>query len=307
MSINDKNSILNEGGFIASSKVIRRMLNPAAADVLATLIYKHKYWKSKGKLHTIGGLKYFFISQKDIENETSHGKSVVSSRVALLKEAGLIKTDFKGQGKPNLYHVDFDAIARYVAEHDKKHKDLKNSKENLKDEREKGLEVTESIMIGENQTSRSVKTKHLETLKSSATNNKSTNNKNTNNKNINSITNHMNVANYEEEFNPNEDSLVKLIELARASNDFERDKKELIEIYFCLRDMVPQFSKFEYSDTDLEMIDELLDYKIYPHVIAGKIIANAKRIVSGDMQSRFGNLFVGLDEINIGIEDKYHK
>jgi hypothetical protein len=289
-----KKGINKESAYIASSKVIIFKLGINEAAILATLIYKKNYWQEQKGLTKFKGHDCFFISQLDIELENCLKKGVISSAINTLINNDLIKVFRQGLGKPNCYYVNESVILAYEKKHYMEYKEWQAKKI-----ANKKKAVPMSTKKVEMNASRSTNSEDLEVLKEHATNNKNTNNKNTK-----QLTNHINVAVKSKVFNPDEVALADLIENDFFSDETEREKN-VIATYNFLIEMVPQFHGFTHSTYDLAMVEELFDYKIYPYNIAGKLIANAKRIVEGTLESRFGNLFVGLDEMNQRMEAKY--
>lgn len=289
-----------EHEFLASSKVVRYKLGHKAADILCVLRYKFEYWKSEGKLVVKNGVPCFFISYSDIREETTFGESIIYKNIAILKKAGLIKTFRQGLGKPNLYNLDVGVIKKYITKYSKEYDGWR------KMIRAESNKTTVNSMSSQKSTSTNHKLKVLDSSENEATNNKSTNNRNTKNKNENKNTNHINVAEYSEYSDCYYSIELEELLFAGMISDEDELEKSVESIYYYLRDFVPQFSGFKPSNKDLSLIYELLDFKMYPYRIAEKIISNAKRIMVDKMQSRFGNLFVGLTEINKEIEEKYH-
>ena len=111
-----------EYDFIASAKVIRYKINPKAADILATLIYKYRHWKKKGKLANYYGKIGFYISIDDIIEETTFGKSTIQKNIKLLEKEGLLESKQQGLTKPNVYYLDEDKITKYIVDHEEEYK-----------------------------------------------------------------------------------------------------------------------------------------------------------------------------------------
>jgi len=286
--------------FIASSKVVRYMINPQAADILAVLIYKYDYWQSKNEIVKYRGLPSFYIPYTDIEEETNYSKNIILKNLKLLEKEGLIKRLRQGLNKPNRYHLDKSKIMNYIKKHEK---DYENGR--LKIRNKGSVSVSEGFVtagIMQNKTSGNSVMMVQEPLKSATTNNKNTNNRNTK-KN----TNHVNVGEVEEYDGILFEKTEKLTELIESIDETDVSKKKLgIEkIYKFLIELVPKFEFFISSSQDLEMIGELLEYELEPYKIADKISYNAQRIINGDLEERFGNFFVGLYEMNKRTEEKY--
>ncbi|WP_353779680.1 hypothetical protein [Winogradskyella sp. 3972H.M.0a.05] len=285
----------DENEFIASNKIVRYALGTKAADILATLIYKHNYWKSKGKLTHKNGKEGFFISHDDIREETMFSKDIIMKNIKILEDAGLLFAKRQGLTKPNFYALDFKNINQFLRVNSKKYK---NYKANIRSK----PGVAHSALNLENPTSKNgIFPSHVGE-KSETTNNKKTNNKKTNS------TIHMNVAEYEEESfidDGVEESMIDLIDSLKDSCDPQEDEKLVLSLYELLKSIVPAFAKFRPSDKDLEMIREIKSFKIYSYNISSKILRNAKRINNGVKDPKFYSLFVGLRDYNDNVESQY--
>jgi len=287
-----KNEIKHE--FIASSKVIRYKLNPKAADVLAVLIYKHEYWKNEGKLINYNGRMGFHISIDDITEETCFGKDVIQNRIKLLKKEGLVVCKRQGLTKPNIYLVDEAKINKYIEDHEEEYE-----KWRLKIRDKKVVVLPMDTLKGGNQPSRSGKVGIQEVVKPITTKNKNTNNKN--NKNH---TNRINAERVIDMFDcVNE--LEEKIDTLRDCHD-ETDKCDCVkDIHKFLCNIVPQFKGFTMSEKDNALIAQIAYDGVPSWKIADKIVSNAKAIVEGNKESRFGNLLVGISKMNEEYELKY--
>lgn len=288
-----------EFDFIASTKVIRHALGPQAADILAILIYKYQYWESQGKLKPHKGLNCFYISIIDIREETCFGKSVINKNIKLLEKEGLIQSFRQGLTRPNLYYVNKAKIIKFIKDKEKKYDNwrkeirCKNSTKSPK-----------TTLNAHSDTSSRIEMVVQDNLLISTTNNKNTNNKNTD-KNTN-------CANAEvdyELFYKKEDDLVDLLDSFKNSFDDEDDeclqKKNIESLFIALKNLIPAFNNYRMSNKDSEFLRGILDYPINSYTIISKIIYNATSILNGDKEERFGNLFIGLSQINKNISSKY--
>jgi len=282
-----------EDAFIASSKVIIFKLGHNVAAVLGTLMYKKKYWKEQNGLIKFKGHDCFYLSYLDIELDSFLKKGVISSAINTLATNGLIKVFRQGLGKPNCYYVDESVILAYKKKHYEAYKAWRVKK------RANNKAVTPVVVKkAEIDTSGSANSEDLEVLNEDTTNNKNTKNKNTK-KNTN-------YASAEEDvFSGYEEELTALLESVNEHDDLER-AEGIKAISEYLLKLVPGFKGFTISNKDQELINEIIDYKLYPFHIAQKIISNAQSIKAGVKECRFGNLFVGLQEINEGMEMKYN-
>ena len=276
-----------EHEFIASSKVIRYKMNTNTADVLATLIYKQDYWKSNAELVNHKGIKYFYISHSDIKEETCLGIQVIKRALKTLINEGLISSKRQGLGKPNLYYVNTPKVEAYIKNHEAEYKAwrLKIREQN------KATPLIPSL-IGENDTSGSIKLTSLEVSKSPTTKNKSTNNKITNNN-----TNRINAVEGEIDLFDNVDELTDAI--TNLKDDTSDEQESHSTLFDLLIKLLPASSSFRESTMDSILIDRICEYSLDANDIAFKILSNAKSINASKKDARFGNLFVGLEEKNI--------
>lgn len=311
--------------FISSPKVIRHTISPQAADILATLIYKQKYWAKEGKLISRKGLNCFHISVADISAETCYKKGVIAKNLNLLKKEDLIVVFRQGLNKPNLYHVDESKVLSFIKKNKKKYSDwrltLKSKKTTvvpMSTLRHLGPAVAMKVEI---EHSGSDQMMVLDNPISSTTKNKNTKNKST--KNLTNCTSaeedYMidSLWDKEEEFTnlledyiidslwDKEEELTNLIEDYMSSFDDESEKENLDELCSFLKAIVPAFKNFNLSNRDIEYIEELSNYESRCYVTAEKIIRNAQNMIEGKKEVRFGNLFVGLAIINEKMIDKY--
>lgn len=275
--------------FIAVPKVVNHKVGLNAAAVLAILIYKYKYWNDQGRLTTKGNFKGFHISHSDIEEEVCLGTSAIARAITKLKKEDLISIKRQGQGDPNLYSVDEGFVEQYIEDHKQDYESwrkrirVKNSSK-----------TTENSWIGRNEGSRTAKSNDLDPSKSTTTKNKSTKNKQ-----LRISTNRINA---EEKIFDQLDVLTDAIICLREPNDDMGASHQ--RLFLALRDLVPKFEKFTESPDDSKLIDKLKGYSMDPGEIAFKIVKNAVEIVNGKKDPRFGNLFVGLNEMNENWEQR---
>ncbi|MGJ5642889.1 hypothetical protein [Formosa sp. S-31] len=279
--------------FIASSKVIRYKLDPASADILATLMYKFKYWRNEDKLKEYKGEKGFYISHDDLEKETSYSKNIIQNRIKKLKQEKLINVKRQGLNKPNIYFLDLDNIARYINKHEGSYKNY------LKDTGGENSSKKPVVpKIGENQLSGSQKKRIQENKKVA-----NTKNKNTKNKKTYSPVCHMDVEKIKD-IDEKEDELSDLLESIVGYDDDELEDRIKIVAEFLLK-LVPGFKGIKLEAKDYEAIRDFAKYRLYCWDISSKIIENAKRIVKNKYTSSFSNLFIGLKQFNENVENKY--
>ena len=276
--------------FIASSKVIRYKMNTKTADVLATLIYKQDYWSSDDRLVDYKGEKFFYVSHSDIEEETCLGIQVIKRAMKTLINEGLIDSKRQGLGKPNLYYVNPPKVVAYIKNHEAEYKAWR-----LKIREQNKAAPYISSLIGENDTSGSIKLTSLEVSKSPTTKNKNTKNKITNNNTnrINAVEKEIDLFDYLDILT---DAVLDLKEVdpgSQGSNSY---------FYSLLIKLVPEFMNFTESPEDSILMEKIRYYSLNEDSIAFKILSNAEAIIGGKKDSRFGNLFVGLDEMNVNLE-----
>ena len=289
-----------EYDYIASSKVIRHALGPQAADILATLIYKYQYWESQGKLNPHKGLNCFHISINDLREETCFGKSVIDKNIKRLEKEGLIQSFRQGLTKPNLYYLNKDKVVKFIKNNERKYNTWRQgirSKNSTKS--------PNNTLMAHSGTSSRIEMEVQDNSLLNTTNNKNTNNKSTNNKNTNCV----NAEEYYEVLYDKLDELEGLLESYKF-DCLEDDDECVQEIYIqslfiTLKNLIPDFSNYKMSNKDRKFLSETLDYPIKSYVIASKIIDNATSILNGDKEERFGNLFIGLSQLNENISTKY--
>lgn len=280
--------------FIASPKVIRYKLDSKAADVLAVLVYKHQYWKDEGRLINYNGRMGFHISINDIIEETCFGKDVIQKKIKLLEKEGLIVRRRQGLNKPNIYFIDEAKIDKYIEDHKEEYEKWRL---NIRDK--KVVVLPMNTLKAENQLSRSSNSSILEVVKSDTTKNKNTNNKITK-----TITNRINAEGVTGLF----DCAVELEEKIETLRSCDNPTDIGIcteEIHKLLCSIVPQFKGFAMSAKDKALIAHMTYDGVPSWKISDKIISNAKAILEGKKESRFGNLLVGISKMNKEYELKY--
>lgn len=280
-----------EHEFIATSKVIIFKMGIDGAAVLATLIYKYDYWEKVNKITIKENFKGFHISHSDIMEETCFGLSRIKKAINILKEEGLIMTIRQGLGKPNLYSVDKEFVNKYIKKHNKGYK---NYRIKIRQENSSGGPV--NAMIVENELSRELKIDHPESSKSTTTKNK-----NTKNKKLKTLTNRTSA---EVDFDDLELKLRERIENLREV-DFDNLNDASVDLYNFLRNSIPMFKKFCPSEDDIQYMESIYSSRMDVGLITSKIVNNAKLICNGSKDARFGNLFIGLQEIARNMELKY--
>jgi DNA-binding MarR family transcriptional regulator len=280
--MNSVKSIKKEDQFIMSEKVIRHGLDPKTADVLATLIYKQDYWAKKRKVSEWKGKEYFFISLNDIEAETCYSNSIVAKCIKKLVVEGLVFKKRQGLNQPNLYSVDKSAVKTFkkskITSFNKWQKAVRARSSSKKIDTERNIK---------NEESRNLNLAEQEVPKKSTTNNKNNNNKNTNN-----LTNR---ASSESEFDL-EFKFENSIENLRNSEE-ELKNEDLNSIFEFLVMLVPKFQNFKMSDSDKDLIIQMIESDLEPFNLFFKLCQNAEHIKRNEKEARFGNLFVGVSNM----------
>ncbi|KOY51692.1 hypothetical protein I602_1252 [Polaribacter dokdonensis DSW-5] len=224
-----------------------------------------------------GGSDCFYISLADLKAETCFSEKVITKNIKILVEAGLVISIRPGLGRPNLYSVNHDLVDAYVikfsAEFGKWQTKVRESS--------KGFGVKES---SPNSPSVPAYKVFQEVSKEDTTNNKITNNKNTNN-----LTNR---ASSEREFEL-EELFESLIEKFRYSEE-ELKNEDLNSIFELLVKLVPEFQYFKMSESDKDLIIQMIESEIESDSLFFKLYQNAEHIQKNEKEARFGNLFVGI-------------
>lgn len=128
-----------------------------------------------------------------------------------------------------------------------------------------------------------------------------TKNKITNNKKLITNTNRIN-ADIKIEFSV-DDLEDKILKLQQAK--YEDRLKLSKQLFNIMRDISSKFNNFIPSEKDMELINSIADSPIDSHFLASKLISNAQDIIDKRKECRFGNLFVGIKELNDNFEIKY--
>ena len=126
-----------------------------------------------------------------------------------------------------------------------------------------------------------------------------TKNKNTKNKKLKIITNRINAV---EENYERWDELTDAISRLMDGSDEEIESHK--RVFNLLKSLVPKFMNFTESPKDANLIDQIRHFNLDAATIALKIIKNARDINCDVKSNRFGNLFVGLDEMNQNLTKK---
>ena len=93
----------------------------------------------------------------------------------------------------------------------------------------------------------------------------------------------------------------KLLEDA-IYNVKEHENNAVGELYDILTAGLDKVKVWSATDRDIALIEKIANYELSEGDIAGKIIENVDKVLRGKKKLRFGQLFVGLDEINNALE-----
>lgn len=290
----------NTKGFNRSSKIMEHKLGINESRLLNTLIYKHNYWNSEGELIKIDKGWGFYITIPNLQGETNLSPSVIKRCIDALKKYGLIEVYRKGIPAKNHYVLNKQAIESFDEKHESEYESwidslgYKAEADRSRFERRRGINVDITSVphiesqLGQNDPTGEVKMTQQEGSKTCVTNNKKTNNKK-----LKTITNRINAV---ERDYPQLDELTKAITRFRESNDVDGEAHE--SLFHLMKNLVPRFVNFGESHKDSIMINRFCDYSLDSNAIAFKILSNAHDIIDGTKKNRFGNLFVGLEEMN---------
>ena len=281
--------------FIASPKVIRYKLGSNTADILAALIYKHRYWNLEDKLFEFKGDNGFHISMSDIEEETCLRIHTIKKCLAILKKENLIRSKQQGLGQPNFYAIDEKLIDKYIEDNKE---DYENWRLKIRAENKLGAPINSKMEL--KQLSRKDSDNFQEGTQTTTTKNKNTKNKKTKN-----FTNRINADRKNCDLSIYNDKLEELINDVRGTSNNKEKFDFNMELFNHLCEIVPCFKNFNISKQDYKMIDSISSFFSDSHFIADKILTNAQAIIDGRKPSRFGNLFVGLDEIDYHCKLRY--
>ena len=293
-----------EKGFNRSSKIMEYKLGINEARLLSTLEYKHNYWEDENKLIEIDEGLSFYITIPNLQVELNLSPSVIKRCLNKLKKSGLVQIYRKGIPAKNHYILNKDAIenfdAKYLGDYviwsEEIYESASEDRARFEDKGKGNLSsaLMES-QIGQNDLTSEVNLIQLDRSKSTVTNNKTTNNKK-----LKTLTNRINA---DDDFD-HEEQLTELIsELQMTQYDDKED--EIKSIYEFLINRVPQFKDYKRSEKDSGLISVLEESSLNSYFLAAKICENARAIIAGSKEARFGNLFVGLVQIKDNMDLKY--
>ncbi len=294
-----------EKGFNRSSKIMENKLGIDAARLLNTLIYKHNYWLSENRMINVRGKQGYYITISNLQMETNLNPYAISKALKKLKKEKLIEVHKIGLPAVNHYVINGYAINKFEKDHVKDYEEwIKKLSEDAKTDRKRfstqsiaenqpaALIVPQSAKIS---TTGELNSSPLVSEFSTVTNNKNTKNKNTN------TTNRINAVELEIDLYDYVDELTDAVMGLQNSNSDDPESHSMM--FDLLVKIVPAFNSFSESPGDSKMIDSIRDYYLEDYKIAYKILSNAEAIIAGKKDSRFGNLFVGLEEMNVNLEE----
>jgi len=296
-------------GFNRSSKVLEHKLGINAARLLNTLIYKHNYWLEDERESTfINGKRAFYITIPNLQVETNLSKSPIQNAIKKLVAENLIEVHKIGIPAKNHYIVNSEAIYKLESDHAKEYEKwcesiYKGAKNDRKRFDSSTKNTPESLCLQQldvKQPTSELKNRPLDSDFSSVTNNKTTNNKITKNS-----TNCINAGYKIIDLHEYEDELIKLIDDVKYASDDDEKSDCIKELFVFLCKMVPGFENFNISEQDIGLIENVNSSSLKSEDIAWRIIDNAKAIIGESKDSRFGNLFVGLQEISNNCDHKF--
>ena len=305
-------------GFNRSSKIMEHRIGIDEARLLNTLIYKYNYWVDEDRMVKLKEGDAFWITIPNLQGETNLKPFTIKNAIKKLKKLKLVEVYKKGIPAKNHFILNKKAILEF----DDKYKDKYESwldelstkagedrsrfpkQFNKTSDEDEPLvkETTSAALIipqsAEKSPTSELVFRPLVNEYSTVTNNKSTNNKNTN------TTNRKNAdrcfINYDEQ----EEEIEKLIDNFKLDY-YDDNDKQVEDIYNYLINLVSKMEKFKMSDDDYNLIMNISKYSLKSYDIASKIISNSKDISEGIKEVRFGNLFVGLREIDLNNSNKY--
>ena len=297
----------NLKGFNRSSKIMEHKIGINEARILSTLIYKHNYWAGREDLVEVNGGEAFYITIPNLQVETNLGPKTIQRCLDNLKKSGLINVYRKGIPAQNYYVLNKEAIEGFDEKYESEYEEWANRInnyaesdrtrfENARDDKQKNVSVSQmESQIGQIVHTREVKMTDLDRTELPVTKNK-----NTKNNQLRISTNRINA---EEKALDQLDELTEAIMDLRDSDDDNGESHK--KLFLLMRDLVPRFEKFTESRDDSKLIGKINGYSLDPGEIAFKIVKNAIDIIKGIKEPRFGNLFVGLNELNENLELKY--
>ncbi len=304
-----------EKGFNRSSKIMEYKIGIDAARLLNTLIYKHNYWIDEDRMVKLEEGEAFWITIPNLQGETNMKPFTIKKAIKNLEKLKLIEVYRRGVPSKNHYILNREAILGFDDRYKNEYEDWLNKlyvkavedrsrfpeqSNKISDEEEALLKKNTSAALIVPQSAEKSPTSEIDSTPlvseySTVTNNKSTKNKITYN-----TTNRINAVEDEIDLYDYSDELTEAILALQAA--ISGDLKPHSKLYDLLIKITPAFKSFEESSRDSNMIDKICNYSIDAYDIAFKILSNAKAIKEGRKSSRFGNLFVGLEEKNANME-----
>ena len=282
------------------------------ARLLSMLCYKHNYFHEVKEFKNINGKPAFWITIPNIQAETNIKPYAISKAIKKLEKQKLIEVHKIGIPAKNHFIVNGEAINKFEKDHCEAYEswiaEINHKAQNDRDrfdalietfppkdyenEVENGAVSHIESQSRENSTTSDAKTQPLVSEYSTVTNNKQTNNK--------IIKINTNLTSEGEEDSFIDEELTELI----SSFIYDNDDQGMVHerVFLFLKSLVPGLSNFRESHIDSIMIDRISEYSLDPNVIALKILSNAKAIEQGKKSNRFGDLFVGLEEMNTNKE-----
>ena len=296
-------------GFNRSSKVLEHKIGINAARLLNTLIYKHNYWlEDERESPFINGKRAFYITIPNLQVETNLSKSPIQKATKKLVAENLIEVHRIGTPSKNYYIVNGEAINKLESDHAEVYEKwcesiyigAINDRKRFDSSSKKTPGSLCLPQLDVKQSTSELKNRPLDSDFSSVTNNKTTNNKITKNS-----TNCINADYKIIDLHEYEDELIKLIDDVKDACDDDEKTVCIKELFVFLCKMVPGFENFNISEQDIGLIDSVTSSSLKSEQIAWKILDNAKTVIGKSKECRFGNLFVGLQEISHNCDLKY--
>jgi len=306
-----------EKGFNRSSKIMEHIIGIDEARLLNTLIYKHNYWVDEDRMVKLKEGDAFWITIPNLQGETNLKPFTIKKAIKELEKLNLIEVYKRGIPSKNHYILNKKAILEFDDKHIAKYESwldelyIKASEDrsrftaqenNISDDDINLFDKIDSAaliipQLAEKSPTGELVFSPLVSEYSTVTNNKNTNNKITNNftNRINAVVSVSNIYDYNNE-------LTNVIEdLLDENSDYSDSHSRLFDF---LIKLVPEFEYFSESTEDSSLIERIRSYSIEPDDISFKILSNAKAILDGNKPVRFGNLFVGLEEMSTNYYEK---
>ena len=305
-----KAKVIKQGfdkGFSRGSKIMAHLLGLNTTILLNEMVSWHNYNIMEGEFMDFNGKKGFYYTHTKMQIDTSLGKGVIKRSIKKLEAFGLIEIKGAGTPRKNYYILNQAAIQEFESKHmeeyeakcakinnaagkDKERFDQYYESDKLGSKEENDPSALIIPKIGQNDPTSESKLIQLDGSKWTVSNN------NINNKNI--IT--TNLTSEGEEDSLIDEELTELI----SSFIYDNDDQGMVHerVFLFLKSLVPGLSNFHESTYDAILIDRISEYSLNPNVIAFKILKNAKAIEQGKKRIRFGDLFVGLEEMNTNKE-----